>query len=116
MDWRISREEKAVYLEPQARRETLLQTRRQNNRATTDGRSYILHRHAVGECVPSHLRGKEPPSRERPCSMPARSVGYSAVLHTTAALLFDEGEAREKDVLKYLTQGQIRLELCRDLL
>ena len=36
--------------------------------------------------------------------------------HTTAALLFDEGEAREKDVLKYLTQGQIRLELCRDLL
>ncbi len=35
---------------------------------------------------------------------------------TTAALLFDEGEAREKDVLKYLTQGQIRLELCRDLL
>ena len=38
------------------------------------------------------------------------------LLITTAALLFDEGEAREKDVLKYLTQGQIRLELCRDLL
>jgi hypothetical protein len=39
-----------------------------------------------------------------------------AIARTTAALLFDEGEAREKDVLKYLTQGQIRLELCRDLL
>ncbi len=46
------------------------------------------------------------------------SAIYSAhpAARTTAALLFDEGEAREKDVLKYLTQGQIRLELCRDLL
>ncbi len=44
-------------------------------------------------------------------------LGFGLVADlTTAALLFDEGEAREKDVLKYLTQGQIRLELCRDLL
>jgi hypothetical protein len=32
--------------------------------------------------------------------------------HTTAALLFDEVEAREKDTLRYLMQHQIRLEMC----
>ncbi len=66
--------------------------------------------------MPSHLRGKEPPSRERPCSMPARSVGYSAVLHTTAALVCDGVEAREKGTLLYLTQNQIGLEMCSHLL
>ena len=56
-----------------------------------------------------------PMSSAGPAAIHVKPRRLSRVL-TTAALLFDEGEAREKDVLKYLTQGQIRLELCRDLL
>src|SRR5216683_6160206 len=106
----------------------VLDPSRRNDPVTTDGRSYILHQPAAGECERWHPPGREPPARERRRCVPAKSAGYSAATQhparrparraarTTAALLFDEGEAREKDVLKYLTQGQIRLELCRDLL
>ncbi len=45
-------------------------------------------------------------------------VGLLSVLVgvlTTAALVFDEVEAREKDTLKYLMQHQIGLEMCSNL-
>jgi hypothetical protein len=36
--------------------------------------------------------------------------------HTTAALVLEEGEGRERGMLKQLGHGQIGLQLCSDLL
>jgi hypothetical protein len=56
----------------------VLDPSQRNDPVTTDGRSYILHQLAAGECERWHPPGRESPARERRRCMPAKSAGYSA--------------------------------------